>query len=72
MSRSIVDPERRSNGATGGLYRFLRTIPTWVLWLLVLVWSIPTIGLLVNSVRSRDQRSAAAGGGPCSAGTSPV
>jgi ABC-type glycerol-3-phosphate transport system permease component len=38
------------------MYRFLRSIPTWVLWLLVIIWSVPTVGLLVNSVRSRDQQ----------------
>ncbi len=35
-------------------YNFLRSIPTGILWLLVIVWSIPTLGLLVNSFRSRD------------------
>ena len=29
-------------------------IPTIVLWLIVVVWSIPTLGLFVNSWRSRD------------------
>ncbi len=36
------------------LYRLLRAIPTWTLWGLVVVWSIPTLGLLVNSFRDRD------------------
>src|SRR4051812_2033633 len=56
MTAGIVNPNNRSNGAGGALYRFLRSIPTWVLWLLVLIWSIPTIGLLINSVRTRDQQ----------------
>ena len=51
MSARIVDPARAGTGATGVVYRFLRSIPTWVLWLIVLVWSTPTLGLLVNSVR---------------------
>jgi hypothetical protein len=55
MNGGVVDPGRPSAGAGGAVYRFLRTIPTWVLWLRVIVWSIPTFGLLVNSVRSRDQ-----------------
>ena len=56
MTAGIVNPDQRSKGAGGALYRFLRSIPTWVLWLLVVVWSIPTLGLLVNSFRTRDQQ----------------
>lgn len=48
MTATVVDPSR-----AGGPYRFLRSIPTWVLWLLVVVWLTPTIGLLVNSFRDR-------------------
>src|SRR5262245_60249607 len=41
------------------LYRLLRSIPTTALWLLVVVWTVPTLGLLVNSFRTRDaQREA--------------
>src|SRR5262245_34813485 len=36
------------------MYRFLRSIPTWVLWIVVAVWIMPTLGLLVNSFRTRD------------------
>jgi alpha-glucoside transport system permease protein len=54
MTPGIVNPDQRGNGAGGAIYRFLRSIPTWVLWLLVVIWSIPNIGLLVNSVRDRD------------------
>ena len=43
-SRSIIDRA----------YDFLRSIPTGILWILVIIWSIPTLGLLVNSFRSRD------------------
>jgi alpha-glucoside transport system permease protein len=56
VASSIADPKRSGSGVTGAVYRFLRSIPTWVLWLIVLVWSIPTIGLLINSVRTRDQQ----------------
>ncbi|MFV0306306.1 MAG: carbohydrate ABC transporter permease [Desertimonas sp.] len=54
MTTAIVNPQRSASG----VYRFLRAIPTWVLWLLVIVWTVPTFGLFVNSFRSRDlQRS---------------
>src|SRR5690606_3037593 len=33
------------------LYGFLRAIPTGVLWLMVALWSLPTIGMLVSSFR---------------------
>ena len=56
MARRSSTPTGRRTGAAGAVYRFLRSIPTWVLWLLVIVWSIPTLGLLVNSVRTRDQQ----------------
>lgn len=53
---AFPDPKTSGTGRTGAVYRFLRGIPTWVLWLLVLVWSVPTIGLLVNSFRGRDEQ----------------
>ncbi|MGH9270203.1 MAG: carbohydrate ABC transporter permease, partial [Ilumatobacteraceae bacterium] len=56
MTTAIVDPSAPSGGRGGGLYRFLRSIPTWVLWLLVVVWCVPTFGLLVNSFRGRDEQ----------------
>src|SRR6187402_3264909 len=56
MTPGIVNPDRPSTGVTGTAYRVMRSIPTWALWLLVVVWSIPTVGLLVNSVRTRDEQ----------------
>ena len=39
-------------------HRILTSVPTAVLWGLVVLWTIPTIGLLVNSLRpERDQLS---------------
>src|SRR4249919_266255 len=49
MSSPVVDPTRSG----GAMYRFLRSIPTWVLWIIVAVWITPTMGLLVNSFRGR-------------------
>ena len=48
----------RSVGPIDWVYRTLRSIPTGLLWLIVIVWSVPTVGLFINSVRTRDaQRS---------------
>ena len=44
---------------TGRLvYGLLRAVPAWVLWLLVIVWSVPTGSLLLNSFRTRDAQRA--------------
>ena len=39
---------------TGRVAGFLRGIPTWLLWFFVVVWTVPTVGLLINSFRTRD------------------
>jgi alpha-glucoside transport system permease protein len=45
-------------GFVNRTYGLLRAVPTWALWGLVVVWSIPTLGLFINSFRTRDaQRS---------------
>lgn len=46
---TVVAPTR-----TKRIYLLLRSIPTWMLWLIVVIWSLPTVGLFVNSFRSRD------------------
>jgi alpha-glucoside transport system permease protein len=51
-------PASRSGGVVDRVYGFLRSIPTGILWLLVVVWSIPTLGLFINSFRSRDAQRA--------------
>ncbi len=33
---------------------FLGAIPTWVLWFFVIIWTVPTLGLFINSFRTRD------------------
>ncbi|MET0911228.1 MAG: carbohydrate ABC transporter permease [Ilumatobacteraceae bacterium] len=40
------------------IYRFMRRIPAGVLWLIVVIWSIPTLGLFINAIRSRDDQRA--------------
>ena len=40
------------------IYGFLRSVPTWLLWILVIVWTIPTFSLFVNSFRTRDEQRA--------------
>lgn len=48
------DHEEADSGFVGRSYGFLRRLPTIVVWLIVVVWSVPTIGLLINSFRTRD------------------
>ena len=51
-------PDNGGDGVADRLYRFLRSIPTWVLWGIVMIWTLPTFSLFVNGFRSRDaQRS---------------
>jgi alpha-glucoside transport system permease protein len=56
--RPAPSADGRSNGVIDRVYGFLRRIPTGVLWLIVVVWSIPTLGLFINSFRSRDAQRA--------------
>ena len=52
----------RARGVGDRVYGFLRAIPASVLWLIVVIWSMPTLGLLVNSFRTRDAQRTTAGG----------
>jgi alpha-glucoside transport system permease protein len=50
--------DAKPSGIIDRVYGFLRGIPAGMLWLIVVVWSIPTLGLFINSFRDRDaQRS---------------
>jgi len=55
---TVTTPAGAGVGIGGRLYGFLKALPTWVLWLLVFVWSIPSLGLFVNSFRTRDNQLA--------------
>ncbi|GIU93510.1 MAG: sugar ABC transporter permease [Acidimicrobiia bacterium] len=50
----------RTMGVGGRLYRILSAVPTWVLWGLVVIWSLPTFTVLVNSFRTADAQRAVA------------
>jgi len=43
---------------TSRAYRFLRRVPTWALWLLAVLWSIPSLGLVVDTLHRRDDQYA--------------
>ncbi len=64
MTPVTTDPGDVSAGALGGngitdrLYGLLRAIPASVLWLIVVIWSLPTVGLFVNGWRNRDAQRA--------------
>lgn len=58
QTASAGTPDSSSGGAIDKIYNALRSIPTWALWSLVIVWIIPTFGLFVNSFRTRDAQRA--------------
>ncbi len=41
---------------TDRIYNLFRSIPSWILWAIVVLWSLPTLGIFVNSFRSRDEQ----------------
>lgn len=43
-------------GIVSWLYDQLRRVPVIVLWMIVMVWSLPTVSLFINSWRSRDDQ----------------
>ncbi|MEM9564904.1 MAG: carbohydrate ABC transporter permease [Actinomycetota bacterium] len=56
---SVIRPETQTEVKTGisttsRIYKFLSGIPTWVLWIIVTVWTLPTASLLANSFRGRE------------------
>jgi len=55
---ATISPQAQQPGVGATIKRFLGSIPTWVLWLIVGLWSMPTVGLFVNSFRTRDAQRA--------------
>ncbi len=53
-----LDAMEGGNAIVDRVYRFLRRIPTWILWLIVVLWLLPTFSLFVNSFRPRDLQRA--------------
>ena len=45
---------KKPSGPVNRTYSFLNWIPTGLLWILVVIWSVPTVGLLLNSFRDKD------------------
>lgn len=43
-------------GIASWLYDQLRRVPVIVLWMIVIIWSLPTVSLFINSWRSRDDQ----------------
>lgn len=54
----IAGKDHDKGGMGRATYAFLRGIPTWILWILVIVWTVPTTGLFVSSFRTRDDQRA--------------
>ncbi len=46
----MTTAQTSSNGLAGRIYDFLRELP---LWIIVVIWTIPTFGLFVNSFRPK-------------------
>ncbi|MEM7337916.1 MAG: carbohydrate ABC transporter permease [Actinomycetota bacterium] len=56
MAGAVISQDDGS--LTGRIYRFLSAIPTWALWIIVVLWTAPTFSLFVNSFRTRTAQQA--------------
>jgi alpha-glucoside transport system permease protein len=50
----VARPIRTTVGVGERLHRRLSAVPTGVLWLLVVLWTLPSLGLLVSSFRAEE------------------
>ena len=50
--RATVGPNPDALGSR--VKGFLGGIPTWILWFFVVIWTIPSLGLFINSFRTKD------------------
>ncbi len=48
--------DRSSESRIDRIYRRLTDVPLWALWTLVVIWSLPTLSLFINSFRGRDSQ----------------
>ena len=45
-----------NNSLIDRIYRRLSNVPMWVMWGIVVVWTIPSMSLFINSFRSRTRQ----------------
>ena len=45
-----------NNSLIDRIYRRLSNVPMWVMWGIVVVWTIPSLSLFINSFRSRTRQ----------------
>ncbi len=58
MAAARTDRLGGSHSLGGRIYRRLSSVPSWLLWVLVVIWTLPSFSLVVNSFRTRsDQRT---------------
>jgi alpha-glucoside transport system permease protein len=58
---SAVAVGRGSGGGIGqAIYRVISSIPTGALWLVVIIWALPTLGMFANSFRGAGEQRASA------------
>ena len=54
---SLTGGHVESRGVTDRVYGALRAIPASFLWIIVLIWTLPTLGLFVSSFRTREAQT---------------